>query len=227
MAAVTEGSLAPLLFALAGFGLTHLIPVAPPLRRRLAALLGERGYLIGYSLLSLAVLAWVARAYAEAPYVEIWPQDPLTYNWITLGGMGVAVALGVVGLMVPNPFSLGRGGKGYDPARPGLLRLTRHPVLWAVILWAGAHIPPNGDAASLLLFGLLFFAALPGPWLLDRKARRRFSPEEWRRLTTETHRPRLRLIAETGWRPIVLAGLTYAAILYAHPSLFGVSPWPL
>ncbi|MGY8993790.1 MAG: NnrU family protein [Rhodospirillales bacterium] len=26
----------------------------------------------------------------------------------------------------------------------GMLAITRHPMLWALFLWAGAHIPVNG-----------------------------------------------------------------------------------
>jgi uncharacterized membrane protein len=38
------------------------------------------------------------------------------------------------------------------PAR-GIQRVTRHPFLWGVAVWAFVHLIANGDVASLMLFG--------------------------------------------------------------------------
>jgi uncharacterized membrane protein len=55
-----------------------------------------------------------------------------------------------------------------EPAR-GVLRITRHPVMWGVGLWAAVHLVANGDLASLLFFGGFLLTALGGAWHLDRR----------------------------------------------------------
>jgi uncharacterized membrane protein len=45
--------------------------------------------------------------------------------------------------------------------------------MWGFILRAEAHIPPNGDAAGLMLFGSFLALALARPLLIDAKQVRR------------------------------------------------------
>lgn len=42
--------------------------------------------------------------------------------------------------------------QGADIAR-GIVRITRHPFLWGVALWALVHFIVNGDLASVILSG--------------------------------------------------------------------------
>ena len=58
-------------------------------------------------------------------------------------------------------LSLGsRSKQPFDPARPGIAAITRHPLLWALTLWSLAHLAPNGDLAHGLLFGSFALTAL-------------------------------------------------------------------
>jgi uncharacterized membrane protein len=59
-----------------------------------------------------------------------------------------------------------------------MVRITRHPFLWGVALWAATHLIVNGDAASLLLFGTFLVLALGGTASIDAK-RRRLYPDRW------------------------------------------------
>jgi uncharacterized membrane protein len=213
-----------LALALAAFLLTHGLPAVPAVRGALVRRLGRGGYVFAFSVLSLAVIWWVADAYAAAPVVPLWTPEPWT-RLVPLAVMPVACILFVGGFLAPNPLSLGRGGKGFDPERPGLLRLTRHPILWALILWSAAHLPPNGDAAAVMVFGAFLALSLPGPLVLDAKRRRQMDVE-WHRLAANTSRPATLSPAEIGWPP-VLGGLALFALLLAlHPSVIGVSPLP-
>ena len=217
-------SLLPLAAAMAAFLASHAIPASPRLRRRMIDGLGERPYLAAYSLLSLAMLRLLAWAYHTAPVVPLWTQPPWL-RWLAVAVMPVACLLVVAGATTPNPFSVGPGGRGYDPAHPGILRLTRHPLVWGLALWAGIHTLLNGDAASLLLFGPLLLLALLGPAMLDRKRRRELGPA-WPALTAATSRPATLRPGEIGW-PRLGAGLAlYALLLWAHPHVIGVSPLP-
>jgi uncharacterized membrane protein len=221
-----------LVLAVVVFVASHALPALRPLRRRLTDVLGERLYMALYSTLTLAVLVWLGFAYADAPYVEVWPVVE-GLRWIPVVVMPFACILLVAGLTSPNPFSLGTGAAGYQPTRPGIVSVTRHPVLWALILWAAAHLPPNGDVASLILFGLFIVSALAGPPSLDAKRRSRLGDAAWAGLAAPTsnlpfaaivgRRTRLDLAGLGAWR---LAGgvVLYLVLYLAHAPVIGAAP---
>ena len=65
-------------------------------------------------------------------------------------------------LMIISVILLGMGNsKGR--ARTWL----RHPMLWGVVVWAGAHLLVNGDVASVVLFGGLALWALANMVLIN------------------------------------------------------------
>ena len=119
--------------ALAAFLVSHVIPVR--FRGALIARFGRRTYLVGYSLLSLALLYWLIVASGRAPFVEIWPQAGWM-RWLVNIAMPVAVLAACLG---------------------GLAGLMA-----GVSLWAGTHLLANGDLAHVVLFGLLLAYALFG-----------------------------------------------------------------
>ncbi|MFO1046670.1 MAG: NnrU family protein [Geminicoccaceae bacterium] len=204
--------------AYALFVLAHLLPARPPVRRRLTGMLGERRYLLLYGLLSLALLGWLLAAAGRAPYLALWQPAPWQ-RWLALAAMSAACLLVALAVGTPNPFSFGGGSGAFDPAHPGIVALTRHPLLWALALWAGAHLLANGDLAHALLFGGFLLMALAGMAALDRRARLRLGPA-WRELA----QPRA-----PGWRRrdllrVAAALLLFAGLLLAHPPLIGVDP---
>ena len=208
---------------MAVFLVSHRLTNAPGFRRHAERLLGGGGFTVAYSVLSLLLLAWIIRAYQLAPAVVLWTQDPWM-RWVPPIAMAPATLLLTVGMLTANPFSIGPGSKGFDPARPGLLRLTRHPVLWGLALWAGAHMVPNGDVAAWMIFAPLLALALAGPRLLDAK-RRRARPD-WDHLAVNTNRPRPALLAEIGWWKTLAGIAVYALLLWAHEPVIGASPLP-
>jgi len=210
--------------SVAVFLFSHRLTNQPAFRAKAEAVLGgPRGFTIAYSALSLVLLAWMVMAYRDAPMVLLWGQQPWM-RWVPPVVMPVACVLAVAGLIQPNPFSIGPGSRGFDPARPGVLRLTRHPVLWAAALWAGAHIVPNGDAAALILFVPLLLLAMLGPKMLERK-KRRVLGAEWGRLAALTAKPSAAMLREMGWKPMVGGLVLYAVLLMLHQPVIGA--WPL
>ncbi|TAN57060.1 MAG: NnrU family protein [Rhodospirillales bacterium] len=200
-----------LLTAIAFFLAAHILPALPVPRAFLTGRMGERGYLLAYGLLSLLLLGLVADAYAQAPRHLLWE----TATWMrhaTLGLMLPTCLLLVIAVTTPNPYSIGIGARGFDPLKPGPLRLTRHPLLHALGLWAGAHLIPNGDAESLVLFGFFLALALAGFPMMTAKRRHPSFPK------------RPLCLSDIGiWR-IALALVLYAALLWAHPHVIGVNP---
>lgn len=227
------GGWGELLVAFAAFLLSHALPARPALRRPLAATLGERGYLLAYSLVSLVALAWLIAAAGRAPYVALWGPAPWQ-AWVLNLAMPPACLLVAFGLGAPNPLSFGGRAAGFDPDRPGIAGVARHPLLLAIALWAGAHAVANGDLAHVLLFGAFAGFALLGMRALDQRKRRLVGPDEWGRLSARTSAWPLAALVTGRWRPSTPPGprrlaaglLLWLALLALHAPVLGVSPLP-
>jgi uncharacterized membrane protein len=217
---------------------SHTLLSSTRLRGALRDQLGEQGFLFVYSLTALVIFAWFAVAYARAPILVLWTAPRWT-AFVPVLIMPLATLLLVGGYTTANPTAVGmeRWARADDPA-PGILRVTRHPVMWAVGLWALSHLVANGDFASVWFFGSNAALALGGTVLIDRKKRLALG-SHWQRLADvssnipfaalATGRTRLR------WRDIgilrpVAALLLYAVLFLAHPIFTGVPvvvPWTL
>ncbi|WP_371054632.1 NnrU family protein [Rhodosalinus sp. K401] len=214
--------------AFAAFFLTHSVPIRPPVRPWLVARLGSAGFGIAYSALSLGVLAWLIGAAGRAPYVPLWHWSPWQ-NHVVLTAMLPVCLILALAIARPNPFSFGGArNERFDPVRPGIVRLTRHPLLFALAFWAGAHLLANGDLAHAILFGIFALFAGLGGRLVDRRKRRDMGPE-WQRIDSARRQapflPRPASWAGAAIRLALGVGL-YAALVWMHPYLFGVSPLP-
>lgn len=229
------GSVAHVLMAALLFVGGHFLLSSERVRSPLVARLGPWPFRAFYSLVALATFAWLIWAYADAPYVGLWAPT-IGLRWITFTIMPLALFLVVAGAAVSNPTVVGQEPSlaAENPA-PGILAITRHPAMWGIALWALSHIPPNGDAASLVLFGSFAVLALGGAAHIDRRRGRDY-PEQWPRFTAVTSylpfaaiiqgRNALRL-SDIGWLPVVLALVVFVVLLALHRWLLGVSPLPL
>lgn len=202
-------------------------------RDSLVSRLGVNGFRAILSLLSLFGLGWLIFAYRQAPYVETWGQLTGLKPWVA-ALMPLAFLFVVAGVATPSP-TIVDGERFLDdegPAR-GILRITRHPFLWGVSLWAFLHLIVNGDAAALVLFGSLLLLSLGGTYSIDDK-RLRLYGEAWQKFLTVTssvpfraiweRRNTLRL-DEIGWKSPALALALYAVVMMLHQRMFGVAPW--
>lgn len=219
--------LAPLAIFLALFVAMHLALSRPGIRASLVARLGRGGYGALNGIVSLTGLALVFWAWAAAPYIQLWPPLPVLRAIPPLL-MPLACILFIAGVSTKGA---GLRGDYLPPDSPGIISVTRHPVPWALMFWAAAHIAPNGDAASLMLFGgMLGFAAL-APMLVDKRRRRLGGEEAWARFAATTATIPFMGSTRTDWRGIgwvrLGGGLAlYAALLLAHEWATGVAPYP-
>ena len=205
----------------------HVLPAATGLRARLITWLGRGIYIALYSLVSLATIAWVIVAALGAPHIALWAPGPLTAA-VPLVAMLPACLLFAGAALRPNPLSVSFAGGLGDPKAPGLLALTRHPILWAFFLWAASHLIANGDLVSLILFGSFALFSLLGMKRLEGRARTRLSQAEFDAATTVATGP---LAARAG-RAVslrcffeLLAGvLLYGLFVYFHELVIGVDP---
>jgi len=221
-----------LIAACAFFLLIHFGIAGTQVRDALVARVGERAYLGLFSFASVGSILWMIQAYSRAPFYYLWSAlvgwRPLAYALVF-----VAFLFVVIGLATPSPTRVAmesKLAKGGDAAT-GIVRITRHPFLWGVALWALVHLVMNGDVASFILFGSLLLLALGGGASIDAKRRRRFG-DQWQKFADATSNVpfaaiaagRNRLgpaLAEIGLLRPVIAIAVFALVFVLHGRLFG------
>jgi uncharacterized membrane protein len=208
------------------FFLTHSLPLRPAIKAQIIGVTGAHTFRIGYSVLSLATLSLLIWAAGQAPYVQLWPQT-IWQRHVVQAGMLAVCLIFAFSIARPNPFSFGgANNSAFNPHRPGLVRITRHPILLALALWAGLHLLPNGDLAHVILFGVLGGFAIAGRNLINRRKRREIGPAKWHALdATVAQAPVLK--SQMSLTQVILrlgVGVTlFAGLLWVHPVLLGVS----
>jgi uncharacterized membrane protein len=221
--------MAQLIAATALFLATHFVS-STPLRAGLARALGEKGYLGLYTLAAFATLGWMVHAYLGAPIEPLWPGLRLLPAIV----MPLAFILLACGVLSKNPTAVGQAKLlGSQEAARGILRVTRHPVQWAILLWAGAHLLARGDLKSSIFFGGFLVLSAAGTTLIDRR-KSAAAGEDWQRFARATSNVPFLAIAqgrnrfaagEIGVAKPAIGLALYGAVLAAHPWLFGARPY--
>ena len=172
----------------------------------------------------------MAIAYGGTPETPLWPG----LRFLPAAVMPFSFILIACGVLTPNPTAVAAGRllANPEPAR-GIIRVTRHPVMWGIMLWAGAHILARGELKATVFFGSFLLLAAAGTLLQDaRKAK--VHGEDWKRFAALTSnlpfaaiaRGRNRFAAgEIGLVRVAFGLLLYGGFLVAHPWLFGVRPY--
>ncbi len=222
-----------LLAASSAFFLLHLVPGAP-LRGRLIALAGEGPYTGVFSLLSVAALWWLVRAFEATPSGGVFWIVPTWWLWLQAALILFALILIVGGLLTANPSAPG-GGKllGRQDMAQGIFAITRHPVMWGIAIWAAAHAVSEATLRGFAFFGAFAATALIGSWLQRR--RKKAEIPGWAAFEAKTSFVPFAAIVEgraksslnaIGWSRIAIAAVVWALILHFHAELFGVPPLP-
>jgi len=209
----------------------HAVISGTPLRAALIARIGQGAYLGLFAVLSAGALFWVIFAYGAAPYVALWGEVP-GLKMLAVPLMLIAIVLAVLAFSTPNPTAAGgeKALKGEQAAR-GIIKVTRHPFLVGVTIWAAAHILANGDVASLIMFGGFLALSLIGPLQIDAK-RAASHPDTWPAFLAQTSwlpfaammggRTNVTM-AEIGWgRMAGGVALFLVILLLGHEWAFGV-----
>lgn len=223
-------------WALAGFVLIHVGISATGLRGRLVKAIGEGPYRALFSVASLGLLVWLIQAYAVMrqdpfdPLNEALWAPPLWLAWPARVLTFLGLALAITGVLTPGPTLAGFETRGLKRAEPayGVLRITRHPFLWGLALWALGHLMLNGERFAVMLFGALGLMVLFGARSIDRKGRAR-NAQGWDAFEDVTSNVPFAAIAqgrnrlalgEISWRGLV--GIAAALLLaVGHQQVIG------
>lgn len=214
----------------AAFFITHSVPVRPKVKARLQKHLGKTGFTACYSILSLGMLIALIWAAKNAPYVQLWSQE-IWQRYVVFFGMYLVCLIVGLAIWQPNPFSFGSAHNyRYDPTKPGIVRLTRHPMLAAIALWAGLHLLPNGDLAHVILFGVFLVFAILGRRIIDARNKRLMGVSQYHALLSKTQDAPL-LQPPLSWRAftlrVAIATGAFVLLIILHPVTIGVSPLPI
>jgi uncharacterized membrane protein len=227
-----------LIAAALAFLAIHFVISGTRLRDSITGAIGEGPHMGLFALASVATLVWLAMSYNAA---EASAGNRTLYDF----GVGVkhaaipivalAFLLGVQGLFAKNPTRVGmEAAVAKEGTIRGVLRITRHPFLWGVVIWSAFHLAANGDRASVIFFGTFFVLALFGTISIDAKRKRKLGPA-WDTFAAKTSnipfaaiiscRNRFAAGETFGWRFWAAAAI-FVAILFAHSWLFSASPFP-
>jgi uncharacterized membrane protein len=149
------------------FALSH------PLRGAVVGALGENGFMGVYSLVALASFVWMVFAFRAAPGLAapLWDGqgEPA---WTMASALTLLAAVLLIGSYQRNPAMLMPADKASAIAQAGphgVFHVTRHPMMWAMALWAAAHALVAPTPRVLVLTAAIALLALVGSHMQDRK----------------------------------------------------------
>ncbi len=159
----------------------------------------------------------VAR-FGEGPYKGLFAIDIIIALALIIFGWKAAAPSAVYapplfGSPIPSAFLLLAILLFAASALPNnVKRFVRHPQMTAILCWCAGHLLTNGDSRSVVLFGgfaiwavleMLFINKRDGEWL---------KPDP--------------VPLSKDAVMVIVAGVVFAALVYFHAALFGVSPIP-
>jgi len=146
---------------------THFL-LSHPLRRPLVSILGEKVFLLLYSLVAVATLGFLVHAYRQAPVgVPWWPVGDGLWGLATLAMLAASILL--LGSLVRNPAAPGAAATAASAEAHGVYALTRHPMMWAFAIWGVAHILVHPVAKNIIVSIAIIVLALVGAALQERR----------------------------------------------------------
>lgn len=218
--------LAWLALAASLFVATHFL-MSHPLRAPMVGLLGHRGFLAVYSLVSLATFAaMVGAAGRVGEEVPLWPVgDGLWLAATLLMWLGSIL---FVGALRKNPAlpALSGAAPSIGEAR-GVFAITRHPLMWGFALWGVVHIVAAATPSAIIIALALIILGLVGSAGQDRKKLRLFG-SRWREWMDRTSFiPFVRGAALPDGFALIGGTLLFLAATWAHGALgtMPAGPW--
>jgi uncharacterized membrane protein len=228
------GSLNMLFAATALFVGGHFMLSSMPVRLALINKIGETRFLAYYSVLMVAVFAWMILAYIRAPIDPLW-ETLEALLWLPAAAMPLALFLIICGVTTPSPTIAGTAPDepGRDLTR-GIIRITRHPFLNGMSLWAATHLVVNGDTRAVILFAGMLILSVVGMFRIDKRREFLFGADWGPILLTTSLIPFAAILSKRttfdlagiGWWRLLLTVAIYLGLVWLHPFILGEAAWP-
>jgi uncharacterized membrane protein len=128
-----------------------------------------------------------------------------------------------VGSFLGNPALVGAPGPRGGPS--GVLRITRHPMMWSFAIWAAVHMMIIAQFKTVVFDSAIIILALVGAYMQDRKKAGQMG-EDWHDWTAQTaFVPFTRGLANPGIVALVGGTLLFLIATWAHPIPAGIWRW--
>jgi uncharacterized membrane protein len=215
-----NGAIITLIAANIAFVGTHFA-MSHPLRAPMVKALGAGGFTAAYSLVSLATLGWVAFAFKAAPPADLPGSGEI--GWIIATLLMLPAMVLLAGSLIGNPALPTPMAEAQARAAPkGVFLVTRHPMMWAMGLWAASHIILFWSIRTLVTALAIGILALVGAHLQDRK-KETLMGDAWAAWESNTsYWPRWGKLLSVGPVPLGVGAVLWLAGSWVHLWLAGI-----
>jgi len=210
-------ALVSLLAACIAFVGSH-IAMSHPLRAPMVRVLGDKGFLGVYSLVSLASFVWMVLAFRAAPVGGGGAGGAAgEAQWALASLLTLVASVLLVGSFKGNPAMPETSADTVAKAVPrGVFLVTRHPMMWSFALWALAHMILSWSQRTSILAAAILILALLGSHLQDLK-KEALQGEAWKNWEAQTtHLPRFGQLQNAGAVPWIGGLVLWLAATWAH-----------
>lgn len=193
---------------------THFA-MSHPLRAPMVKALGAGGFQAVYSLVSLATLGWVYFAFIAAPPADLPGSGEI--GWIAATLITLPAMILLAGSFIGNPALPTPMAEAQARAEPkGVFMVTRHPMMWAIGLWAASHLVLFWSLRTMVTAAAIGTLALVGAKMQDAK-KEALMGEAWAAWESKTsYWPRWGKLLGVGAVPLVVGTALWLAASWVH-----------
>ena len=209
-----DAALWNLVAANAAFVGTHFA-MSHPLRAPMVKALGAGGFQAAYSVVSFATLGWVVFAFKAAPGGDLGGSGEI--GWIIATALTWPAMVLLAGSLIGNPALPTPMAEQQARAEPkGVFRVTRHPMMWGIGLWALSHIVLLWSTRTLVTALAMGILALVGAKLQDAK-KEALMGDAWAAWESKTsYWPQLHKLLSVGAVPLLGGTVLWLAGSWLH-----------
>lgn len=209
-----DGDLITLAAANAAFVGSHFA-MSHPLRAPMVKALGAGGFTLAYTVVNFAMLGWVAHAFTNSDSLDLPGSGEA--GWIIASGLTWLAMVLLAGSFVGNPALPTPMAEAQARAEPkGVFRVTRHPMMWAIGLWALSHMVLFWSTRTMITAFVMGVLALVGARLQDGK-KAALMGEAWAEWSSRTsYWPRLGQFFSVGAVPLIAGTALWLAGSWIH-----------
>lgn len=193
---------------------THFA-MSHPLRAPLVKALGAGGFQGAYTVVSFATLAWVYFAFVAAPPADLPGSGEI--GWIAATVITWPAMVLLAGSFIGNPALPTPMAEAQARAEPGgVFKVTRHPMMWAIGLWALSHMVLFWSIRTMVTALAMGILALVGAKMQDAK-KEVLMGDAWAQWESKTsYWPRWGSFPSVGAVPLIAGTALWLAGSYIH-----------